>query len=147
MFKGGLADDSVATTKLHTAAHLLLAALRRVLGDHVLQRGSNITAERLRFDFSHSEKMTPEQIKQVEDMVNEQIKKNLPVVREEMSLDQARAAGAMGVFGSKYGGRVTVYTIGDFPKRFVAVRTSITPVNSVFQDCQGRKFVIRRTPY
>jgi len=64
-----------------------------------------------------------------------------------MSLDQARAAGAMGVFGSKYGGRVTVYTIGDFPKRFVAVRTSITPVNSVFQDCQGRKFVIRRTPY
>jgi len=75
MFKGGLADDSVATTKLHTAAHLLLAALRRVLGDHVLQRGSNITAERLRFDFSHSEKMTPEQIKQVEDMVNEQIKK------------------------------------------------------------------------
>jgi len=116
MFKGGLADAGEQTTKLHTAAHLMLAALRRVLGDHVLQRGSNITAERLRFDFSHSEKMTPEQIKQVEDMVNEQIKKNLPVVREEMSLDQARAAGAMGVFGSKYGGRVTVYTIGDFSK-------------------------------
>jgi len=116
MFKGGLADAGEQTTKLHTAAHLLLAALRRVLGDHVVQRGSNITAERLRFDFSHPRKMTLEQIKQVEDSVNEQIQKNIPVVRKEMPLSEAQQSGAMGVFGSKYGERVTVYTIGDFSK-------------------------------
>ena len=116
MFKGGLADDSVATTKLHTAAHLLLAALRRVLGEHVIQRGSNITAQRLRFDFSHPQKMTPEEIKQVEDLVNEQIQKKIPVEKKEMATDDARASGAMGAFGSKYGERVTVYTIGDFSK-------------------------------
>lgn len=116
MFKGGLADASEQTTKLHTAAHLMLAALRRVLGGHVVQRGSNITVERLRFDFSHPDKMTPEQIKQVEDLVNEQIRKDTPVVREEMSLGQARDCGAMGVFGSKYGDRVTVYSAGDFSK-------------------------------
>jgi alanyl-tRNA synthetase len=116
MFKGGLADASEQTTKLHTAAHLMLAALRQVLGNHVLQRGSNITAERLRFDFTHPEKMNPEQIRQVEGLVNEQIQKNIPVIREEMNLDQARDCGAMGVFGSKYGDRVTVYTIGDFSK-------------------------------
>ncbi|HNR81318.1 MAG TPA: alanine--tRNA ligase, partial [Candidatus Pacearchaeota archaeon] len=103
MFKGGLADAGEQTTKLHTAAHLLLAALRRVLGDHVVQRGSNITAERLRFDFSHPRKMTLEQIKQVEDSVNEQIQKNIPVVRKEMPLSEAQQSGAMGVFGSKYG--------------------------------------------
>jgi alanyl-tRNA synthetase len=116
MFKGGLADAGEQTTKLHTAAHLLLAALRRVLGDHVVQRGSNITAERLRFDFSHPRKMTLEQIKQVEDSVNEQIQKNIPVVRKEMPLSEAQQSGAMGVFGSKYGERVTVYTVGDFSK-------------------------------
>jgi len=116
MFKGGLADAGEQTTKLHTAAHLLLAALRRVLGDHVFQRGSNITAERLRFDFSHPQKMTPEEIKQVEYLVNEQIAKNIPAVREEMALEDAKTAGAMGVFGSKYGDRVAVYTIGDFSK-------------------------------
>lgn len=116
MFKGGLADASEQTTKLHTAAHLMLAALRRVLGDQVLQRGSNITAERLRFDFSYPQKMTPEQIKQVEGLVNEQISKNIPVNREEMALEDAKTSGAMGVFGSKYGERVTVYTIGDFSK-------------------------------
>lgn len=116
MFKGGLADSGELTTKLHTAAHLMLAALRQVLGGHVLQRGSNITAERLRFDFSHPQKMTPEEIKQVEILVNEQIQKNMPVIREETALDQARESGAMGVFGAKYGDRVTVYTIGDFSK-------------------------------
>ena len=112
MFKGGLADASEETTKLHTAAHLLLAALRRVVGDYVTQKGSNITAERLRFDFSQPEKLTPEQIKQVESLVNEQIQKDLPVTMEEMTLDEAKAAEAMGVFESKYGDKVKVYTIG-----------------------------------
>ncbi len=116
MFKGGLADAGEQTTKLHTAAHLLLAALRQILGDHVVQRGSNITAERLRFDFSHSQKMMAGQIKQVEDLVNEQIQKNTPVRKEEMPTDEAFAGGAMGAFGSKYGERVSVYTIGDFSK-------------------------------
>jgi len=116
MFKGGLADSGEQTTKLHTAAHLMLAALRRVLGDQVLQKGSNITAERLRFDFSYPQKMTSEEIKQVEDLVNGQIQKNIAVEKSEMSLDEARDCGAMGVFGAKYGERVTVYTIGDFSK-------------------------------
>lgn len=116
MFKGGLADSGEQTTKLHTAAHLMLAALRQVLGGHVMQRGSNITAERLRFDFSHPEKMTPDQINQVEVIVNGKIAEHLLVNKEEMSLDDARANGAMGVFGSKYGERVTVYTIGGFSK-------------------------------
>ena len=112
-FKGGLADNSEATAKLHTATHLMLASLRKVLGDHVLQKGSNITPERIRFDFSHGEKLTLEQIKQVEDTVNEQIKKNLPVVCEELSLEQAKAKGAMGVFENKYGDKVKVYKIGN----------------------------------
>jgi len=116
MFKGGLADASEQTTKLHTAAHLLLAALRRVLGGHVVQRGSNITSERLRFDFSHPQKMTAQEIKQVQDLVNQQIQKNLPVAKSEMPIDEAVAAGAMGVFGAKYGERVSVYAAGDFSK-------------------------------
>ena len=115
-FKGGLADDSEVTARMHTATHLLLAALRIVLGDHVYQKGANITAERIRFDFSHSDKMTPEQIKQVEDLVNEQIAKALPVELVEMTLDEAKEAGAMGVFEHKYGEKVKVYTIGDFSK-------------------------------
>ncbi len=112
-FKGGLADTSEKTTKYHTATHLLLAALRKVLGEHVFQKGSNITGERMRFDFSHPEKMTKEQIKKTEDLVNGEIQKNLPVMMEEMSLDEAKKIGAMGVFGSKYGARVKVYAIGD----------------------------------
>jgi alanyl-tRNA synthetase len=115
-FKGGLADHSKQTTKYHTATHLLLAALRRVLGDHVYQRGSNITAERLRFDFSHKEKLTEEELKKVEDLVNEKIKEDLKVKQEEMSLQEAKKQGAMGVFGEKYGDRVKVYSIGDFSK-------------------------------
>ncbi len=111
-FKGGLADNSEETTKLHTAAHLLLQALRQVLGPDVYQRGSNITTERLRFDFSYPEKMTMEQIKQVEDIVNQQIALNLPVTCQELSLDEARQQGAMGIFEAKYGERVKVYTIG-----------------------------------
>jgi len=114
-FKGGLADSGEQTTKYHTANHILLESLRRVLGNHVFQKGSNITAERLRFDFSHPEKMTPDQIKKVEDLVNEQILKDLLVSFEEMSLDKAKKLGAMGVFESKYGERVKVYTIGDDP--------------------------------
>jgi len=117
-FKGGLADHSEQVVKYHTAAHLMLAALRQVLGSQIIQRGSNITAERLRFDFSHSEKMTPEQIKQVEDFVNEVIAQDLPVKMEEMSLDEAKAQGATGVFESKYGERVKVYTIGENGKIF-----------------------------
>jgi alanyl-tRNA synthetase len=112
-FKGGLADAGEETKKLHTAAHLLLAALRKVLNDSVTQKGSNITAERLRFDFSWSEKLTDEQKKQVEDLVNEIIKKDLPVKIEEMSLDEAKKQGAAGVFESKYGERVKVYTVGN----------------------------------
>ncbi len=113
MFKGGLADASEETKRLHTAAHLLLAALRRVLGDHVVQKGSNITPERLRFDFSHPQKLTAEEKKKVEDLVNEAIAKDLPVKYEEMSLAEARKIGAMGVFESKYQERVKVYTVGE----------------------------------
>jgi alanyl-tRNA synthetase len=112
-FKGGLADASEQTARLHTATHLLQAALRKTLGDHVCQRGSNITAERLRFDFSHPEKVTPEQLKVVEDLVNEAIARDLEIVCEEMDLESARAKGAMGLFGDKYGERVKVYTMGD----------------------------------
>ncbi len=111
-FKSGLADHSEQVIKYHTAAHLMLAALRKILGEHVSQKGSNITGERLRFDFSHPEKMTPEQIKQVEDMVNEKIREDLPVKTEEMSLEDAKKQGAVGVFESKYGEKVKVYTIG-----------------------------------
>lgn len=116
VFKGGLADSSEETTKLHTAAHLLLAALRKVLGDHVTQKGSNITAERLRFDFSHPEKMTEDQIKKVEELVNEAILAKVDVICEEIDLEEAKKAGAMGVFDSKYGEKVKVYTAGPFSK-------------------------------
>ncbi|OGY44577.1 MAG: alanine--tRNA ligase [Candidatus Buchananbacteria bacterium RIFCSPHIGHO2_02_FULL_40_13] len=112
-FKGGLADQSIETTSLHTAAHLLLAALRRVLGNHVYQKGSNITAERLRFDFSHPDKLTDEQKKRVEDLVNEQIAKDLPVTIEELTVAEAKKRGAMGVFEARYGEKVKVYSIGD----------------------------------
>jgi len=111
-FKGGLADHSEETTKLHSAAHLLLAALRKILGDHVSQKGSNITAERLRFDFSHPQKMSPEEIVLVEELVNQAIAKCLDMGFEEISLTQAKATGAIGVFDSKYGDQVKVYTVG-----------------------------------
>ncbi|MDO8676044.1 MAG: alanine--tRNA ligase [Candidatus Azambacteria bacterium] len=113
MFKGGLADNSEQTAKYHTATHLLLAALRQVLGEHIFQKGSNITAERLRFDFSHPEKINEEQKKKVEELVNIVIQKNLPVVCEEMSFDEAKEKNATGVFEHKYGERVKVYTIGE----------------------------------
>jgi alanyl-tRNA synthetase len=112
-FKGGLADASEQTKKLHTACHLLLAALRKVLGGHVEQKGSNITAERLRFDFSHSNKLTEEEIKKIEEIVNEAIRNDLPIAFEEMSLEEAKKQGATGVFESRYGEKVKVYTIGE----------------------------------
>jgi len=111
MFKGGLQDSGEETSRLHTAAHLLLASLRKVLGDHVFQKGSNITPERLRLDFSHGEKVTPDQLMEVENLVNAAIGAKLDVVNEEMTLEAARSANAMGVFESKYGEKVTVYSI------------------------------------
>lgn len=115
-FKGGLAEQNEQTIAYHTATHLLHRALQIVLGEHAKQKGSNITTERLRFDFSHPEKMTKEQLQQVEDIVNEQIAKDLPVTCEEMTLEEARESGATGLFESKYGEKVKVYTIGDFSK-------------------------------
>jgi len=112
-FKGGLADNSEMSTKMHTATHLMLAALRNVLGDHIYQRGSNITPERIRYDFSHPDKLTSEQIKQVEDLVNLEIAKDEPVICEELTLAEAKARGAMGIFEDKYGEKVKVYSIGD----------------------------------
>lgn len=119
-FKSGLGDHSEISTKYHTATHLLQQALVNVLGDEVAQRGSNITPERLRFDFSFSRPMTKEEIQKVEDMVNEQIKRDLPVTMEEMSLADARKTGARALFSDKYGERVKVYSIGDFSKEVCA---------------------------
>ncbi|HAT73614.1 MAG: alanyl-tRNA synthetase [Candidatus Moranbacteria bacterium GW2011_GWF2_36_839] len=113
-FKGGLADHSEKITALHTATHLMLAGLRRVLGENVHQKGSNITEERIRFDFSHSDKMTEEQKKAVEDYVNEAINSKTDIVIEEMTLDEAREKGAEGAFENKYGERVKVYFIAGF---------------------------------
>ncbi len=115
-FKGGLATGGLKERKYHTATHLLHQALRIVLGDWVKQAGSNITSQRLRFDFIHPKKLTPEEISQVEDLVNEKIKARLPVTMEEISLDEARRQGAIGIFDKKYGDRVRVYSIGDFSK-------------------------------
>ena len=115
-FKGGLADSSEATAGLHTATHLLQAALRKVLGDHVEQRGSNITAERLRFDFSHNDRISQEDLDKVEQIVNEVIARKLPIDCREMTVDEAQNEGAIGLFGDRYGEKVKVYTIGDFSK-------------------------------
>lgn len=115
-FKGGLADHTEMTTRLHTATHLLHQALRQVLGEHVGQKGSNITSDRLRFDFSHPEKMSVDQIKQVEEIVNRQIERDLPISFTEMTLDDARNAGAIALFGDKYDEIVKVYSIGDFSR-------------------------------
>ena len=112
-FKGGLASTGEMETKYHTATHLLNAALKQVLGAHVHQRGSNITAERMRFDFSHPSKMTPEEKKQTEDLVNKWITEAIPVERLEMKKDEAIAMGAEAMFADKYGDTVTVYKIGD----------------------------------
>ena len=115
-FKGGLADNSEGTAKLHTATHLLHAALRKVLGSEVAQKGSNITAERLRFDFSFGRKMTDDEKKEVERLVCEAIASKLPIAYQEMTVAEAKEAGAIGLFESKYAEQVKVYTMGDFSK-------------------------------
>ncbi len=112
-FAGGLADHSAETTKLHTATHLLQAALKKVLGDHVYQKGSNVTAERLRFDFPHPDKMTAEQIKEVEDLVNKAIQDDLPVRYHITTVEGAKKEGAIGVFDDRYETDVKVYVMGD----------------------------------
>ena len=112
-FKGGLADHSEETTKLHTATHLLNAALRNLIDPDIRQKGSNITPERLRFDFNIDRKLTPEELASIEKYVNDAIKADIPVVCEEMTLEEARARNAIGVFDSKYGEKVKVYTMGD----------------------------------
>ena len=113
-FKGGLADHSEQTAKLHTATHLLHSALRKVLGDEVAQKGSNITAERLRFDFSFGRKMTKEEIEEVERLVNVAIEAKVPVVCEEMTVPEAKEKGAIGLFESKYGEKVRTYKMGEY---------------------------------
>ena len=115
-FKGGLADNSAQTARLHTATHLLQAALRRVLGDEVAQKGSNITAERLRFDFKFGRKVTKEELAQVEALVNEWIAADVPVVMTETTVEAAKAEGAIGLFESKYGECVRMYTMGEYSK-------------------------------
>ena len=120
-FKSGLADASEQTTKLHTATHLLLAALRTIFKDkNIFQKGSNITSERLRLDFSFPKKLTEKELKDVEDLVNAQIQSSCEITREEMSPEQAIKKGALGVFGEKYGEKVSVYTISNFSKEICA---------------------------
>ena len=115
-FKAGLQDNSAVVTRMHTATHLLHAALHKVLGPTALQKGSNITAERLRFDFTWPEKMTPEQIKAVEDLVNGWIQDGIDVTKKMTTVEEAKAEGAMALFGAKYGDQVSLYTIGDVSK-------------------------------
>lgn len=115
-FKGGLADDSEQSAKLHTATHLLHEALRQVLGEHVAQKGSNITAERLRFDFTHPEKMTKEEIQKVEELVNKVISENHPIGFENVTVEEAKSQGAIGLFEAKYGEVVKMYSMGEFSK-------------------------------
>ncbi len=115
-FKGGLADTSEATARLHTATHLMQAALKKVLGPSVSQKGSNITVERLRFDFNFDRPMTKEEIAEVEKLVNEAIRADVPVEMQEMTVEEAKHSGAVGVFDSKYGDKVKVYTMGEYSK-------------------------------
>ena len=115
-FKAGLQDNSAVVTRMHTATHLLHAALHKVLGPTALQKGSNITAERLRFDFSWPQKMTDEEKKKVEDLVNEWINEGIPVTKKMTTVEEAKAEGAMALFGAKYGDQDSLYTIGDISK-------------------------------
>jgi alanyl-tRNA synthetase len=115
-FKGGLADHKFQTARLHTATHLLNAALRKVLGNAVYQRGSNITEERLRFDFSFERKLTKEELDQISGIVNEAIDKKINIICEEMTLEAAKESDAIGIFDNKYGERVKVYTIPGYSR-------------------------------
>jgi alanyl-tRNA synthetase len=115
-FKGGLSEASEITTKLHTATHLLNEALRKVISPDIHQKGSNITPERLRFDFNFDRKLTPEEVKKVEDEVNRLINEALPVVKEEMSPEEAIKKGAQAEFGARYPAKVSVYSVGNYSK-------------------------------
>ena len=116
-FKGGLAEQNDTTARLHTATHLLNAALKKVLGDDgIHQKGSNITVERLRFDFNFPRKLLPEELAAIEAWVNDAIAANVPVSLEELTIEEAKAQGAEGVFDSKYGEKVKVYTMGNYSK-------------------------------
>jgi len=120
-FKSGLADNSEQTKKLHTTAHLLLAALKKVLKDpNIYQRGSNITPERLRLDFNFNRKLTEQEIKKVQDIVNKKIKESIPIACETVPISEAKKSGATGVFDDKYGEKVTVYSAGNFSKEICA---------------------------
>ncbi len=120
-FKSGLADNSETTTKLHTACHILNQTLREILDDkNIFQKGSNITPERLRFDFNFSRKLTDDEIKKIEDLVNKKIQEAIPIKLEELSIKEAKQQGAQGVFESKYGDKVKVYSIGNFSKEICA---------------------------
>ncbi len=116
VFKGGLADTSAETTRLHTAVHLLQASLRKFVSPDIHQKGSNITPERLRFDFNCDHKLTEDELSLVENYVNDAIKREIPVVCEEMTVTEAKSHGALGVFEDKYGDKVKVYTVGDISK-------------------------------
>lgn len=116
MFKGGLAGNDAIIVKYHTATHLLHQALRKVLGEHISQAGSNLTIEKLRFDFTHPQKLTPEELSNLENLINNQISQALPVTCQEMSLSQAKNIGALAFFAEKYGEIVKVYSIGDFSR-------------------------------
>ena len=120
LFKSGLADKSEETKKLHTATHLLHSALRKILGDTVVQKGSNITAERLRFDFSYERKLNEEELSRLEDLVNDVIQRKLDITCKDMSIEEAKKTGALALFGEKYGDKVTVYEVGDFSKELCA---------------------------
>jgi len=142
MFKGGLADKSEDVTKLHTATHLLHQSLRKILGSHVQQEGSNITSERLRFDFTHDQALFPEQLKKTEDLINQQIKKDLKVKKTIESKDQALKSGALAFFKETYPDKVSVYSIGDFSKELcggphVSSTGEIGGVKIIKQDSIG----------
>lgn len=130
-FKGGLADHSEKTTQLHTTHHLLLRALQIVLGEHVKQRGSNITSERLRIDFSHDEKLTDEQKNEVEKIVNEKISQKLPVMKTPMPREEAEKLGAEKEFGQKYPDMVNIYSVGP---------TTATPENPHIEEAYSKEF-------
>jgi alanyl-tRNA synthetase len=142
-FAGGLADHSDRTVRMHTATHLLHMALRRVLGAHVMQKGSNITQERLRFDFSHPEKVTAEQLRRVEELVNDQVEREHDISFRELAVEAAREEGVIGDFGERYGDVVKVYTIGDFSREIcggphVANTRFVGRVKIVKEEASGK---------
>jgi alanyl-tRNA synthetase len=142
IFKGGLADQGEMSIKYHTATHLLHKALIMTLGDHVEQKGSNITAERLRFDFSHNAPLTKDELQKLESIVNEQIEKDLAVNMEMMALEDAKKAGALAIFGEKYESQVKVYTIGNNPDDLFSIEVCGGP--HVEKTGSLGKFVIQK---